>query len=284
MRRLLLFSLFPCLAWANDESLHFLHLSYGQFSERVNLRNVEYKLLPDSIAAGYTYISPSSWTWRANFWREEAQKTPGESGQIEKQAWGGGISFAYPIADYELELSYSYSRPSFDALGATGDRLEERSKSVEYGFGASHYLVVHHRWSLVPSIQLVYQDRTSEERIQVNNTSQLSDSSESAWLVSSALNLSYLYDINDQASINSFIGVSWSDFFKGKGVTRITAVRRNISLSTTEENKSSSDGSGLVSAGIGLSFDRYQLDLSVDETIDLSSIGTQVNVVFGVLW
>lgn len=283
MRKFLFLSFLPCLAWANDESLHSISFTYSQFSETLSFRDVEYELSPNSTSAAYTYISPKGWIWRADLWNEDANKALARGARIEKDAWGGGVSLAYPFADYEFELSYAYSRPKLNAWGQAGSRLEERNESQEYGIGVSSFFE-HHQWSLIPSIHLAYQDSQSLDLIRINNTSLSTESNESGWLVSTALSLSYLHEYNNQTSISPFLGLSWTDFLEGKGLTRTRASRRNISLSTTEETSLDTEGYGLISAGIGLSFDRYHLDLSIDETIDLPSVGTQVNIGFGVVW
>lgn len=283
MRRLILLSLFPCLVWANDESLHSLNLSHSQFTETLSLGGNDYELSPNGFALAYTYISPSDWIWSGSLWKEDAKETFARGAKIEKQAWGAGLSFIYPMNEFDLELNYAYSQPELDARGPGGNSLEERNESMEYGIGVSSYFE-HYQWSLSPSIELAYQDSKAQDRIRINNTSLLSESNETGWLISSALNLSYLYELSAQASLNPFIGVSWKDFLDGKGLTRTTALRRNISLSSTEESKLDADGSGLISIGIGFSCDRYHLDLSVDETIDFPTVGTQVNIGLGMVW
>ena len=283
MRRLILLLIFPGLTFANNEGLHSINLSYSQFPETLSLRNIEQELRPHSLAAAYSYIAPSGSVWRSDIWNESAQKTVIDTGKVDKQAWAGRVAYAYPLANFEFELSYSYSRPKLDALSITGNRLEERSKTVEYGVGASYYLEKN-QWSLVPSIQLAYQDSSLQERIRVNNTVLWSALSESGWLVSSGLIINYVYELNTQADISPFVAVSWTEFFEGKGLTRTTALRRNVSFSSVEETELDEDGTGLASAGVRFAFDRYHIDLSVDETIDLPDVGTQVNAGFGIVW
>lgn len=283
MRRLILLLLFPSIVLASDEGLHSISVSYGQFPESIRIRNTDHELSPESYAAAYSYISSTGFIWRTNAWNEEATKLFTQGAKIEKQAWGGAVSVAYPISDFEMELSYSYSKPRLDAVGTSGNSLEECNETMEYGIGISSFFE-YWAWSLAASFQMAYQDSKSEDHILVDNTTLVIESSESGWLASSTLSIGYLYQLNDRVGISPFLAVSWSDFLEGNGLTLTTASRSDISLTTEEEVKLDSDGSGVASIGVGLSFDNYYLDVSIAEAIDLPSIGTQMNVGIGVAW
>lgn len=271
------------MACASDESLHSLNFNYSQHSETLSFGNSNQDLSPDTFGMSYTHISASNMIWNASIWEESASASFANRAQVEKQAWGGGLSVAYPYKDFELELAYSYSRPELDVRGPLGNGLNERSETTEYSVGVATFLE-HYEWSLVPSVYLGYQYTESREKSRNNDTVLVTSSSESGWLFSSSLSLSYLFEFNSETALSPFIGISWTDFIEGKGLTRTTASRRHLSVSSEEESDLNSDGSGMVSTGVSLSIRNYHFDLSIDETIDLPNIGTQVNFGFGVVW
>jgi hypothetical protein len=288
MRKLGLLFLCPALVSASDDDLHMLSLGYSQHDETLSFRTVDKTLSPDTFNLGYAYFSETGYILRADIWTEESRGRFRNGAQVEKEAWGGGISLAYVFEDVDVELAYSYSHPEIDAWMPSISRSSEQSESKEYSLGVSTFLECFSEhdeaWSFLQSLQLGYQQTDSIESGQVNDSSASTSSNQSGWFLSSALNVSYLYEMSRQASLSPFVNVSWTSFIQGEGLTRTTAFLRNISRSSTETSDIDTDGSGVASIGVGLSVDRYHFDISVDETLDLPSIGTQINLGLGVVW
>ncbi len=273
----------PIAAWAGDEDLQSFKLSYSQYDETLALEAIETEVSPASLLASYTYISAEGLVWSGDIWHEEAKESIKANAKLEKGAWGGGLSLAYSLGDLEVEWLYSYSRSDLKAWSGAENRIEEDSESFEYGVRTLVYYSWD-EWSMSPSVLLAYQDTRSQIKAWLNKIVISEKSSETAWLVSPALSLSYMFELNDRATLSPNLALSWNDAFHGEGRVRTLAYRRSASLSEEGESELGLDGSGRLSLGASLSVDSYYLDLSLDEMINLPNIGTQINLGLGMVW
>jgi Autotransporter beta-domain len=275
------FTLSLSSAWAED--LHALDLSYSQYGETLSVQSFEKELSPQALALAYTYISAQGAVLSLDAWHEDDQASLRAGGGLDKSAWGYSVSAAYPLDAFEVELSVAFSKPELDAKAASGNSFLERSESTEYGM-SSRFYIMPGKWSFISSLMLGYQALDSHATSKISGLTVSSEIRESGWFLSPALDLSYTFELNERVSISPFVALSWTEFFNGRGATRTSLVRRNVSFTQQIAEDIDSDSSGLVSLGATLSFAQYSLGMSVDETIDLSNVDTQLNFNLGFVW
>lgn len=283
MHRLFALLLFPLSAWSGEDNLHSLSFSYGVHSETLSFNSFDADLSPESIDLTYTFISQKGPMLTLDTWQETANTSFAQDAELEKKVWGFGVSLAYPVLSVDLVLSYVYSKPEMKAWAASGNRLEEYSETSEYSAGVSGYFA-YDAWSLVPSLQLGFQYVDSLNQSYLNENVITLEASQSGWFAAPSLSLSYFYELNSQAALSPFLGLSWTNFFQGEGLTRTSIFRRSASLTSSTESDLETDSSGSINAGLELLIDRYQVELSFEEAIDLDNIGTQWNLRFGLVW